>query len=521
MHKGEALSVVLFESAKNPLQSLQPTAQLAYMKAYLIGAGAASVAIEPNYFDRDYLDEFSAFYSKSARGYSNICKRLHFFSTPVSTRLLNSAINGVDTSIKKLQTSYLGFIILRPLSIAPFGRTVLSWYTNKDQNSERITPVLRTYTCHVLGIPLRVLGIPWQQQDRGVSACATIALWSMFHSSAFDANHSVPTTVEVTKNAHNGSSGRRAFPSIGLSIPELQEAIFSQKLTPKLLRATKSDVSNDVRRNGFERQYLSSMCAANIRSGYPVLLVGDYVHRDSDQQHAICCIGFREKEQTAKDPGTYSTMDDETDIFYVHDDNVGPNVRCKLTEKDGFAVLTSEPPSYIDPNTVQPQPEQRFEFRPSIMLIAVHNEIRMDAESLVDQGSHLAKMISSLLNEAYPDGLSKPAISYNTQFLSVQRLFSDYLELIFEDDKALLGKVRRSLGRDAPPLCLHIGLVSLGICNNQMSRLIDVLYDTTDSAMNRPVLAHIIYDEKLLELFKRFPRENISAIFGAQILGFS
>src|SRR5690606_22501303 len=103
--------------------------------------------------------------------------------------------------------SYLGFVVIRPLDVAPFGRTVLAWYENREAHSIRITPALRKYTCNVLGVRLNVDGIPWQQQDRGVSACATIALWSMFHSSAFDANHSVPTTVEITKNAHNGSAG--------------------------------------------------------------------------------------------------------------------------------------------------------------------------------------------------------------------------------------------------------------------------------------------------------------------------
>src|SRR5690606_718818 len=226
-----------------------------------------------------------------------------------------------------LQDGYLGFMVRRPLDTAPFGRTVLSWYENRDERSERITPVLRDYTCNVLGIRLKVKGIPWQQQDRGVSACATIALWSMFHSSAFDANHSVPTSVELTQNALGASSGTRAFPSQGLSIPELKEAVFAQNLTPKVLMPTV--VRDNGAISGFSSDYMASMCAANIRSGYPVLMVGDYIHQESSQQHAICCIGFREQEQDPRDAGTYSTMDDGTKIFYIHDDNIGPNVRCQ------------------------------------------------------------------------------------------------------------------------------------------------------------------------------------------------
>ncbi|MBT7445126.1 MAG: hypothetical protein HN790_14320 [Methylococcales bacterium] len=522
MHSGKPIKVISFDSEENPLQSLE-SAQSKYLKAYLVGAGVRAVAIEHNYFDRDYLDEFSAFYGKSARGYDNICQRLHFFSDDFTSRLLRSAISGREKSISRLQKAYLGFVVRRPLDVAPFGRTVLSWYVNKDEHSERITPALRPHGVNILGVKLTVLCIPWQQQDRGVSSCATIALWSMFHSSAFDAHHAVPTTVEITKNAHQGSSGSRAFPSKGLNISELQEAIFSQNLTPKLLPATKAVLDQKCQKQiiGFEVTYLASMCAANIRSGYPVLLVGDYTHAESDQQHAICCIGFREKEQATKAAGTFSTMDEDVDVFYIHDDNIGPNVRCKLIEDDGLAVLVTDPPDYVDLQVVEPRPDAKMKFRPSIMLIAVHNEIRMDAESLVYQGRFVASELSVLLNNAYDGaGLPLPALTYTSQFLDVRHFMSEYLGRIFSGDKTLLGKVRLSIGSDVPPLCLHVGLVTVGIVGNPMSRMLDVIYDTTDSAMVQIAIAHIVYDEQLKLLFDSFDVELISQLFGQQVIGY-
>jgi len=181
MHKGRPLLIIPFTSSDNPLQTLPESSQLKYLKAYLRGAGVRCVVVEQNYFDRDYLDEFAAFYSKSARGYPNICQRLHFFKIDLEKAELYQAM-GQTGQEEVLQDGYLGFMVRRPLDTAPFGRTVLSWYENRDERSERITPVLRDYTCNVLGIRLKVKGIPWQQQDRGVSACARIALWSMFHS---------------------------------------------------------------------------------------------------------------------------------------------------------------------------------------------------------------------------------------------------------------------------------------------------------------------------------------------------
>lgn len=514
MHKGQPLLLVPFTSSLNPLNDLPESLQLKYLKAYLIGAGVQAVLVEQNYFDRDYLDEFSAFYSKSAKGYPNICKRLHFFNANIEETDLQKALKGTGHE-DFLQASYLGFVLLRPLITAPFGRTVLAWYENKDDKSERITPVLREYVSNVLGIKLRVKGIPWQQQDRGVSACATIALWSMFHSSAFEANHSVPTTVEITQNALVASSGSRAFPSQGLTIYELKEAVFAQNLTPKVLTPT---VYKNDGTTGFSAAYMASMCAANIRSGYPVLIVGEYVHQTATQAHAVCCIGFREKEQMSGEPGTYSTMDDRTEIFYLHDDNIGPNVRFRLIEEQEVAILESAPPAYLLPKDCEPQ--EIFRFKPQMMLIGVHQGIRMDAESLIREGDDIAYMLSTVLNEAFKQASTPcPALSYNTQFKDVRKFFSEYLERILGTG-TLLGRVRRKIGEDVPPLSLHIGLVSVGILKDGPSRLVDVIYDTTDSALKCPVVAHIVYDPELKGILDQYPAEVLSERLGVQVLGY-
>ena len=44
-----------------------------------------SVVVEPKYVDKDYLDEFSAYYSKTFKVYPHRCLRLHFFLDCVET----------------------------------------------------------------------------------------------------------------------------------------------------------------------------------------------------------------------------------------------------------------------------------------------------------------------------------------------------------------------------------------------------------------------------------------------------
>jgi hypothetical protein len=59
------------------LAQLGDGAQLRYLTHYLLDLSAAWVVSEPYYFDRDYLAEYAAFYSVSARPFPNVCRRLH------------------------------------------------------------------------------------------------------------------------------------------------------------------------------------------------------------------------------------------------------------------------------------------------------------------------------------------------------------------------------------------------------------------------------------------------------------
>lgn len=137
----------------DPLGQLAQTNQVAYLREYLRDLGVKAVVEEPNYFDRDYLAEFSAFYAISARGYPNICKRLHFFCAPVERVQLEAALGGDADALRNLQDSYAGFSVIRPIPSAPLGRTVLALYPNDNAGRPpRIFDPARKYKAHIGGI---------------------------------------------------------------------------------------------------------------------------------------------------------------------------------------------------------------------------------------------------------------------------------------------------------------------------------------------------------------------------------
>jgi len=112
--------------------------QLEYLESY-VGSeelGCLSIAIEPHYIDRDYMEDHSVFYSRSLFPYPNWCQRAHFFSLPPHkakaqlSRLKRIARLKGETAFHEACESfsddhYLGFAVIRPLAGCPVGRTEL------------------------------------------------------------------------------------------------------------------------------------------------------------------------------------------------------------------------------------------------------------------------------------------------------------------------------------------------------------------------------------------------------------
>ena len=69
------LSFHEFSSKKNPLLQLRGY-HASYLLHYLADLNAKTVVEERCYFDRDYLAEFSAFYSQSTRAYTVVLIQL-------------------------------------------------------------------------------------------------------------------------------------------------------------------------------------------------------------------------------------------------------------------------------------------------------------------------------------------------------------------------------------------------------------------------------------------------------------
>jgi len=128
-----------------------------------------TAVFEYDYVDQDYLDEFSAFYSKSFKSYPSRCVRILFFDKDLTGR--------EPLEIHAERDSFLGYMVLRPTDLQRVGRTLLR-PPIQDGNSEFIHCVA-PFRTHICGDCFVVSAMPFIQQDTQVGACAQASLWML------------------------------------------------------------------------------------------------------------------------------------------------------------------------------------------------------------------------------------------------------------------------------------------------------------------------------------------------------
>lgn len=495
------LELIPFSAPDNPLKRVEGDGhQAGYVLSYLDELGATTVLRESRYFDRDYLAEFAAFYGVSAHGYSNTCERLHFFAgSKVTRQHLVSAASGNRRVLGRLQKDYLGFVVLRPIPSARFGRTALRWYPDKTPATPRMTNPSREYTCHVAGITLKVHSIAWQQQDTGVGACATVALWTMLHSSAFDDHHAIPTTADITRHAHRTASlGSRVFPSTGLTIYQVCEAIKECGLAPVVIEGDLG-APGDKR---FSRVKFAPLCASLVRSGYPVMVLGML---KGIGRHAACVVGFRESAAPLAAAGKIELQDESIEYVYTHDDNIGPSGRFRIElNSDNSVSLITSPPGYVKAAAI-PYPA----FCPSHLVAAVHDDLRTSPDTLHVRVLEIAQQLSMaydiLRNHGAVQGPAQ-GFAVSTRFAKLHDYLDSGLSAVLGNDTRALGATRLALCEQVPAMSLHIGIGRIGLGNVV---LLDVLFDTTDSDRQLPCFCHVAFDPVILGIVKHLKQSNI------------
>ena len=301
--------------------------QVQYLQVYLSQIGCKSMIIEEHYIDRVFMRDSEIYYVRSLRSYPNFTKRVHFFDNQfdnVSWKImLQQAGRGEHSEIQdSLQTSYLGFTVIRPLPESPVGRTVLpANFPRAPKESVSYCGTTRRHNVHLAGISLYVDGVPFQSQDQGVSACATTALWSALDSVASREEITVSSPASITESATRYPLQEgRPFPNEGLTVRQICEATRAAGFSPLVIPG-KSIADDALQIFGY------------TRSGFaPVLALVPTIPGESG--HAVCCVGLRIGSIKPQTDLAISFREASTSLtgLYIHDDRLGPYAYAGLTQ---------------------------------------------------------------------------------------------------------------------------------------------------------------------------------------------
>ncbi|HEY6803885.1 MAG TPA: hypothetical protein VI306_09930 [Pyrinomonadaceae bacterium] len=338
-----------------------------YFHKYLSDLAAATIVVEYDYVDGDYLDDYASYYVKCFSDYGRRCQRLHFFSAGFTEpEFLNAVRDPASPLLETLYESYLGFLVVRPLPEATIGRTVLKAYKDDDR---RRFPCVRKYRVNLFGLEFTLDSLAYQEQDEVLAACATVSLWCSFSKTTELFGSASPTPAEITNSATNVIYFSRSTPSAGLKVQQMCSAIRHVGLEPEVLPIK-------------QETPLASLVYSYVKMGLPTILG---VEIEGRGPHAITVAGYSMRGDISQEERmalparhlvaeqTLPTVARSIDRFYCHDDQIGPFSRIWIKSPTQEKYPLEFEGSWRDASTETP-----LRMRPLVAIIPVYNKIRIN-----------------------------------------------------------------------------------------------------------------------------------------------
>lgn len=336
----------------------------AYLYRYLTDIHAATIVVEREYTDGDFLDDFSVYYSRCFHNYARRCSRLHFFDAAIARDQILAAACGADPAqLERIQKSYLGFIVARPLPQAIIGRTVLKTYP--EDGGRRNYTATRKYSANLYGIELTVTSLAFQEQDTVLAACATVSLWSAFHKTKELFGPHSPTPADITRAANSVIYNSRPIPSHGLIVEQICSAIRHLGLEPEVVPVMKNTP-------------LASLLHGHLKAGIPVILG---IRIEGVGLHAITLNGYSKQAdrvrqiEVAQGTSCIPMTGLRIDEFYAHDDQIGPFARMAVRPPP--AGSGDEYPIVFEGSWQDESTGQFLTLYPLMAILPVYHKIRV------------------------------------------------------------------------------------------------------------------------------------------------
>lgn len=453
-----------------------------YLKGYLAHIGAKAMIVENDYTDGDYLDDFAAYYVRCHQDYSRRCKRIHFFSFPVKEEEFLKIVTGITEGEEKeeFQNSYLGFIVVRPLPQAVIGRTVLKTYD--DDNGRRNYTCVKDYIVNLFGIELTIeKSLAFQEQDTVIAACATVSLWCCFHKTAEMFGTPAPRPAAITRTANQVVNHSRSFPSNGLVVDQMCDAIRQVGLEPEVF---------NVKRDKNPKKFpLIDLIYGYLKMGLPVILASEI---EEIGFHAITLVGFSiQQEHTfpLNENIITPTIGSRINKLYAHDDQNGPFSEICIAQNHEEGAKY---PIVFECAWSQSDRENKITLRPHVIIIPVYNKIRVTFLGIQKWINILHEIIEVLLES---QEFETNNLEWNIYLFTSNELKS----CVKEED--ISSKCKEKLLLTHHPRFIWCATLSIREKNDDSSyrikKIVDFLADATDIPHGFPIYQALWYQEEL------------------------
>ena len=266
--------------------------------------GVKSYVLEDQYIDRDYSADYLYFYARTFRAHERQCKRVHFFSADISP-LLSRPLS--TDRLVQLPRFYCGFCVIRPLTTAPIGRTVLMARVGSRFDMEATVTCRADFDAHLLGVGLRVTGTSFLQQDARVGACAQVAIWAGMRHMHARHNYNWVSVADITRFATPTTATE------AVSLPAGSDFLTSERMIRAIGEAGYQPLC-------FQGPRIARDILPYVESGIPVILGLNII--EGALGHAVTVIG----RVFAKQGRPTANTIDYVAAYIVHDDQGGPYI---------------------------------------------------------------------------------------------------------------------------------------------------------------------------------------------------
>jgi len=294
------------------------------------GVVPQTIVVENSYVDRDFLIDYSLYYARSFKPLkTRYTKRIHVFTERFDrTGFRRAFLSGAsERYLRKLNDSYLGFVVVKPIPADDegnnlLGRCLLKPYPENAREDPGVTRkiIQVPQVAHLGGWRFENFkAAPFIVQDANVMACATASLWVITELLRHQYALPLLSPCEITQKATAFVGEGRAFPAEeGLSLQQMLYYIRSIGMDTESLRvhSFKRDGANSWKRElkECEEDTVADFIRAFVSAGFPVIaelaMVGPRKRRE-EGGHAVVIVGFAERGG-------------EVEEIYVHDDQFGP-----------------------------------------------------------------------------------------------------------------------------------------------------------------------------------------------------